>query len=123
MNITFKFIPGIILVVPLLSAPVQASEQIEIPFHLAKGQLLYEKYCSSCHGIDLAGSNEGPPLLHAFYKPSHHGDKSFYRAALQGVKQHHWEFGDMQPVQGMTPKKVKSVVAYVRFYQKQKKLY
>ena len=123
MKNTFKILPRIVLLLPLLSIQVQASEQIEIPFHLAKGQLLYEKYCSSCHGIDLAGSNEGPPLLHAFYKPSHHGDKSFYRAALQGVKQHHWEFGDMQPVPGMTPKKVKSVVAYVRFYQKQKKLY
>ena len=123
MQNTFKIIPGIILLFPLSSARVQASEPVEIPFHLARGQLLYEKYCSSCHGIDLAGSNEGPPLLHAFYKPSHHGDQSFYRAALQGVKQHHWEFGDMKPVTGMTPKKVESVVSFVRFYQKQKKLY
>ena len=120
---TFKFIPGIFLLVSLSSNPVRASEEVEIPFHLGKGQLLYEKYCSACHGIDLGGSDQGPPLLHPFYKPSHHGDKSFYRAVLKGVKQHHWEFGDMPPVQGMTPKKAESVVSYLRFYQKQKKLY
>jgi len=100
-----------------------AAETIEIPFSLAKGQVLYEKYCSSCHGVQLDGTDEGPPLVHPFYKPSHHGDKSFYRAALQGTKQHHWNFGDMPPVAGMTPKKMDRVVPYVRFYQKQKKLY
>ena len=100
-----------------------AAETIEIPFSLAKGQMLYEKYCSSCHGIQLDGTDKGPPLLHPFYKPSHHGDKAFYRAALQGTKQHHWNFGDMKPVEGMTPKKMDSVVPYVRYYQQQKKLY
>lgn len=100
-----------------------AAETIEIPFSLAKGQMLYEKYCSSCHGLQLNGTDEGPPLVHAFYKPSHHGDKAFYRAALQGSKQHHWNFGDMKPVEGMTPKKMDSLVPYVRYYQQQKKLY
>ena len=108
---------------PLLMLSVQASEDVEIPFHLAKGQLLYEKYCSSCHGVSLEGTDEGPPLIHPFYKPSHHGDKSFYRAALKGTKQHHWNFGDMKPVEGMTRKKMDSVVPYVRYYQQQKKLY
>lgn len=123
MQNIFKLITGVIFVAPLLSVQVQASEQVDIPFHLARGQLLYEKYCGSCHGIALDGSNQGPPLLHPFYKPSHHGDESVYRAMLQGVKQHHWEFGDMPPVQGMTPKKAERVISYLRFYQKQKKLY
>jgi hypothetical protein len=51
------------------------------------------------------------------------GDKSFYRAALQGTKQHHWNFGDMAPVEGMTRKKMDSLVPYIRYYQQQKKLY
>ena len=106
-----------------ISGPTIAAETIEIPFSLAKGQVLYEKYCSSCHGLQLDGTNEGPPLVHPFYKPSHHGDKSFYRAALQGTKQHHWNFGDMKPVEGMTRKKMDSLVPYVRYYQQQKKLY
>ena len=113
----------IFLFTPLVGTQVRAAEQIEIPFNLGKGQLLYEKYCSSCHGMDLNGSDEGPPLLHPFYKPSHHGDKAFYRAALQGTRQHHWEFGDMSPVEGMTQKKMDSLVPYVRYYQQQKKLY
>ena len=94
-----------------------AAETIEIPFSLAKGQMLYEKYCSSGHGVQLDGTDKGPPLVHAFYKPSHHGDKAFYRAALHGTKQHHWNFGDMKPVEGMTRKKMDSLVPYVRYYQ------
>lgn len=123
MNKVIKFSFGIFLLMPLIGIQARAAEQIEIPFHLGKGQLLYEKYCSSCHGLDLNGSDQGPPLLHPFYKPSHHGDKAFYRAALQGAKQHHWEFGDMKSVDGMTREKLDSVVPYVRYYQQQKKLY
>jgi len=123
MKSIFKFSISIILLVPVMTGTIKAAEEVEIPFHLARGQLLFEKYCSSCHGLQLTGSDKGPPLLHAFYKPSHHGDKSFYRAALQGVKQHHWNFGDMPPVEGMTPKKMDSLVPYIRYYQQQKKLY
>ena len=111
------------VLMPVSAIPALSAEEIEIPFHLAKGQLLYEKYCSSCHGLQLNGSDKGPPLIHPFYKPSHHNDKSFYRAALKGVKQHHWNFGDMPPVAGMTPGKMDRVVPYLRYYQRQKALY
>ena len=76
-----------------------------------------------CHGLELEGSKQGPPLLHPLYKPSHHDDKSFYRAALKGVRQHHWNFGDMPAVPGVTPGKMDRIVPYLRYYQKQKKLY
>jgi len=105
------------------AATVRAADEVEIPFEMARGQLLYEQYCSSCHGKQLDGSDQGPPLIHPFYKPSHHGDKAFYRAALQGTRQHHWNFGDMKPVEGMTRQKMDRVVPYVRYYQQQKKLY
>lgn len=106
-----------------LPATAVAAETIEIPFHLGKGQLLYERYCSSCHGLQLDGSDKGPPLVHPFYKPSHHGDESFYRAVLRGTKQHHWDFGDMPPVEGMTSAKMDRLLPYVRYYQQQMKLY
>ena len=106
-----------------LTASAIAAETIQIPFSLGKGQMLYERYCSSCHGVELDGTDEGPPLVHPYYKPSHHGDKAFYRAVLQGSKQHHWNFGDMQPVEGMTPGKMDSLLPYVRYYQQQKNLY
>lgn len=114
---------ALLMFLSIYAAPAFAADEVEIPFHLAKGQMLYEKYCSSCHGLQLDGSDKGPPLVHAFYKPSHHGDKSFYRAVLKGVKQHHWNFGDMEPVAGMTPKKMDSLMPYVRYYQQQKKLF
>jgi len=106
-----------------LSRFAVAAETIEIPFKLARGQMLYEENCSGCHGMQLDGTDKGPPLVHPFYKPSHHGDEAFYRAALQGTRQHHWNFGDMPPVAGMTPQKMDSLLPYVRYYQQQKKLY
>ena len=123
MKEIIKFSTSILVLMSVMTGTIKAAEEVEIPFHLGKGQLLYEKYCSTCHGVQLNGSDKGPPLIHPFYKPSHHGDKAFYRAALQGAKQHHWEFGDMPPVEGMTPKKMDSLVPYVRYYQQQKKLY
>ncbi|HKJ50600.1 MAG TPA: cytochrome c [Gammaproteobacteria bacterium] len=114
---------GLFALVTVFSGRVTAAEEVQIPFNLGKGQLLYEKYCSSCHGLRLEGSNQGPPLIHPFYKPSHHGDESFYRAALNGVRQHHWNFGNMPPVEGMTPGKMDSLVPYLRYYQQQKGLY
>lgn len=114
---------GIILLLPLQSTSVLASEEIEVPFELGLGQAFYDEYCSSCHGLNLNGTDKGPPLIHPFYKPSHHGDEAFYRAALQGVRQHHWEFGDMPPVAGMTRKKMDKLLPYVRYYQQQMKLY
>jgi cytochrome c5 len=123
MKNIIKFSISILMLMPVMTGTINAAEEVEIPFHLGKGQLLYEKYCSSCHGLQLNGSDKGAPLLHPFYKPSHHGDKAFYRAALQGTQQHHWEFGNMLPVEGMTTKKMDSLVPYVRYYQQQKKLY
>ena len=123
MNKIVKLSISILLLMPVITGTIKAAEEVEIPFHLGKGQLLYEKYCSSCHGLQLDGSDKGPTLLHPFYKPSHHGDKAFYRAALQGARQHHWEFGDMLPVEGMTTKKMDKLVPYIRYYQQQKKLY
>jgi mono/diheme cytochrome c family protein len=114
---------GIILLLPLHSTSVIASGDIDVPFELALGQMLYDENCSSCHGLKLSGTDRGPPLIHPYYKPSHHGDEAFYRAALQGVQQHHWEFGDMPPVAGMTRRKMDKLVPYVRYYQQQMKLY
>jgi mono/diheme cytochrome c family protein len=98
-------------------------DEVVVPFSLAKGKALFDENCSACHGLQLNGTDKGPPMLHGFYKPSHHGDAAFYRAALQGVRGHHWPFGDMPPVAGMTREKMDSILPYIRFYQQQKKLY
>ena len=104
-------------------AETQATSDVEIPFRLGKGQVLYEIKCASCHGLDLTGTDTGPPFLNPLYRPAHHGDAAFYRAALKGVRAHHWNFGDMPPVPGITEGKLNSILPYIRYYQQQKKLY
>lgn len=84
----------------------------------ATGKALYEKNCAACHGIDLKGSDKGPPFLHRVYEPSHHGDVAFQLAAKNGVRAHHWKFGDMKPVPGVTPDEVAHITAYIRAAQR-----
>ncbi|MCL4757860.1 MAG: c-type cytochrome [Rhodocyclaceae bacterium] len=82
------------------------------------GKPLYETHCAACHGIDLKGSEAGPPMLHKIYEPSHHSDAAFQIAAAQGVRAHHWKFGDMAPVPGLTPDDVAHITAYIRMHQR-----
>ena len=84
----------------------------------AFGKTLYEKNCASCHGITLNGSDKGPPLLHRIYEPSHHADIAFQLAVKNGVRAHHWQFGDMAPVPQVTPDEVAHITAHVRIAQR-----
>jgi hypothetical protein len=36
-----------------------------------------------------------------------------------GVKAHHWEFGNMPKIEGVTPEDVDQIVKYVRWLQTQ----
>lgn len=81
------------------------------------GQTYYQAKCAACHGQNGVGSDMGPPLIHRIYEPSHHGDEAFQRAAKQGVQSHHWQFGNMPPVQGITRAEVKNIVTYIREVQ------
>lgn len=83
------------------------------------GEGLFNKYCSSCHGINAAGKNGiAPPLVHIFYEPGHHGDVAFLLAAKNGVRAHHWPFGNMPPVEGVSDQDVAQITAYVRALQR-----
>ncbi len=84
----------------------------------AVGKTLYEKNCASCHGIALNGSDKGPPLLHRIYEPSHHADIAFQLAVKNGVRAHHWQFGDMAPVPQVTADDVAHITAHVRAAQR-----
>ena len=85
----------------------------------ATGGHLFRTYCSSCHGANADGRmGMGPPLVHKIYEPSHHGDDAFLLAAMNGVRQHHWDFGNMPPVEGITPQAVAAIVTYVRALQR-----
>lgn len=82
------------------------------------GKPLFEGKCAECHGAMLTGSDKGPPLLHKVYEPSHHSDASFQLAVRNGARQHHWKFGDMAPVPGLSPDDVAHITAYVRSHQR-----
>ena len=79
---------------------------------------LYATNCAACHGQGGAGSDKGPPLIHKIYEPGHHADASFYRAVSQGVRSHHWPFGDMPPVDGLSDDEVGRIFPYVRELQR-----
>ena len=83
------------------------------------GKLAFEAKCVACHGINAAGQvGVAPPLVHKVYEPSHHGDESFQRAASLGVRAHHWSFGDMPAVEGLTRGDVTMIVGYIRELQR-----
>ena len=84
---------------------------------LYDGRVLYTSNCARCHGGDLKGGPFGPPLLDAAYRPSEHPDATFARAVRDGVQPHHWNFGPMPPVDGLTDEQVKLITAFVRSEQ------
>ena len=75
--------------------------------------------CSACHGVGGVGTKQGPPLVHKIYEPNHHGDAAFQNAAANGVRSHHWQFGNMPKIDGVTTDDVDQIVKYVRWLQKQ----
>lgn len=104
-------------------APAPDPESIVVPETLSGpayfGQIVYEKSCASCHGKNGAGgTGEGPPLVHPIYEPGHHPDGAFVRAARSGVQSHHWNFGDMPPVEGVTEETVALIATYIRELQR-----
>jgi mono/diheme cytochrome c family protein len=84
----------------------------------AEGAALFSKYCVECHGEYAGGSDKGPPLIHKYYEPNHHPDQAFLVGTLYGVRQHHWKFGNMEPVEGITEDEVIKIITYVRAVQR-----
>ena len=82
------------------------------------GWALFERNCMTCHGRHATGSDQGPPLVHRIYEPNHHGDASFRLAVRSGVRSHHWDFGDMAPVDGVSDDDVVKITRYVRELQR-----
>lgn len=88
------------------------------PFDGTTGAELYAQACASCHGADLRGTGHGPPLLDRIYEPGHHPDVAFMAAAMMGARSHHWDFGNMPPIEGITEEQVLAIVEYVRSEQR-----
>ena len=83
------------------------------------GEAVFDANCAACHGDNAAGRDgAGPPLVHKIYEPSHHSDIAFQIAAKHGMRAHHWKFGDMPPVAGVSADEVAHITAYVRMLQR-----
>lgn len=82
------------------------------------GEELYRANCAVCHGVDLTGSGTGPSLLSEVYEPDHHSDFAFAQAVEFGSPAHHWDFGAMPPIEGLSESDVEAIIAYVRENQR-----
>lgn len=83
----------------------------------AVGKKNFDDNCARCHGLNAIGTDQGPPLVHDYYNPGHHADGAFLVAVRNGVKQHHWRFGNMPPQRHVTDEQVGLIVTYVREMQ------
>jgi mono/diheme cytochrome c family protein len=94
-----------------------------VPAEHAAAELLFNANCASCHGALAAGSEVGPPLVHVYYEPNHHADIAFQRAVVFGVRPHHWSYGPMPPIPGLSENDVARITAYIRWLQRQAGIY
>ncbi len=102
------------------TAPAEmGSSKIQVPKEFQSGEERFNAFCARCHGVHARGTTKGPPLVHKIYEPSHHGDFAFFRAAAQGVRAHHWDFGNMPKIADASPDDVKWIIAYVRWLQRE----
>lgn len=115
-------IAGLLPVMAALAGCASSSPGSTIPTQDAAlvglGETLYEANCAECHGADLRGTDRGPSHLSQVYEPGHHSDDAFWLAVLQGSRQHHWRFGDMEPISGLSRQDVDAIVAFVRERQR-----
>jgi mono/diheme cytochrome c family protein len=113
---------GLVVLAGIVAIAVSVSEPEAVatgrdPAAVAAGADLYAANCAVCHGVDLQGTQTGPPFLDVVYAPNHHADESFQRAVVGGVVSHHWNFGNMQPVPGLDRGDVALIIEFVRSEQ------
>jgi mono/diheme cytochrome c family protein len=101
------------------SPPKPAVGGDAIPAEMQAGEAKFNAHCSACHGPQATGTKQGPPLVHKIYEPNHHGDAAFLRATEFGVKAHHWEFGNMPKIEGVSSADVEQIIRYIRWLQRQ----
>lgn len=103
---------------PAEEAGKRGVEVAQISAKAETGALLFAENCAACHGAHGSGTDSGPPLIHKIYEPSHHGDASFSMAVRNGVRPHHWRFGPMPKIDGLSDRDVSEIVIYVREVQR-----
>ena len=105
------------------SAEAAPLVRVSLPDNLSRnaqiGKIGFEAKCANCHGANAGGNDAiAPPLIHKIYEPSHHADESFQRAVSLGVQAHHWPFGNMPAIEGLTLGDVTMIITYIRELQR-----
>jgi mono/diheme cytochrome c family protein len=104
----------------LVSPSKEVAHRVHMPMvsELARiGKRSYDNNCAECHGKNGSGTDKGPALIHQVYHPGHHSDDAFLLAVRQGVRQHHWGFGNMPATSGLTDEQITAIVRFVREVQ------
>lgn len=107
---------------PVASGPAMVT--VKLPAELSErgqiGETAFNAKCAVCHGPAAEGQNGvAPPLVHRIYEPNHHSDIAFVLAAQNGVRSHHWTFGNMPPIEGLTKADVLNIATYIRELQRE----
>ncbi len=101
-----------------IAQPILAGSDRSVPSDFSNGHKGYLNSCVSCHGQWAGGTASGPPLVHPYYKPDHHGNVAFYRAIAQGVQAHQLSFGNMPAQSHLSKEQAESIVRFVRWLQR-----
>jgi mono/diheme cytochrome c family protein len=113
-----------LLLVWLFSTSAAADSPVpKAPSTLVKGESLFNTHCAGCHGAGGRGTAKGPSFLDKIYAPDHHADVAFYRAPDLGVRAHHWQFGDMPKIPGVSRPDLDQIIPYIRWLQKEAKIF
>lgn len=86
--------------------------------HLVATDLAFqprEIHLSVNRRVTVRLQNDGM-ILHD--SPGHHADPAFFLAVRRGARTHHWNFGDMPPVQGLSDPQIEAIVSFVRERQR-----
>lgn len=107
------------------AAPSGASTEMvavslpDLSAEAGRGQGYFGAVCAACHGPNAGGlDGKGPPLVHRLYVPGHHSDQAIVMAARRGVQSHHWRFGNMPVITGLTDGDLREIIAFLREVQR-----
>ncbi len=82
------------------------------------GQEAFQQNCSACHGATATGTDRGPSLIDTIYRPGVHSDMAIVLAPRNGVRSHHWRFGNMPRIDGVTEEQIRGIIQFIRELQK-----
>ncbi len=102
---------------PANSSETASVKVPELSPQAVAGKVSFDANCARCHGPNGSGTTQGPPLVHDIYNPGHHPDGAFLQAVREGVRQHHWPFGNMPAQPQVTDEQVALIVRYMRELQ------